>query len=57
MSHPAYIPREESNATMYIGNSGYYNICVISLPSPVYCLDSVFISVEPSELHMVCNHY
>lgn len=34
MSHPAYVPREESNATMNIRNSGYYNICVVSLPSP-----------------------
>ena len=56
MIHPAYVPRQESNATMYITNSGYYNICVIPLPSPASCLDSVFISVEPSELHMVCNN-
>lgn len=56
MSHPVYVSREESNATMNITNSGYYNICVIPLPSSAYCLDSVFISVEPSELHMVCNN-
>ena len=53
MDQAVYVPRKDyaSNATIItdITNSGYYSINVISLPSPGHHMDSVYISVEPSE--------
>ena len=54
MDQAVNVPRKDyaSNATRNIADitiSGYYNINVISLPSPGHHLDSVYISVEPSE--------
>ena len=51
MSQPVYVRRDnyESVSTMNftdITNNGYYNIYVMSLPSPAHCLD---ISIEPGE--------